>query len=318
MPPEKIDMKDRKILFELELNARIPETKLAKKVGMSREVVAYRLKKLEERGVIIKYHTIINSMNLGKLMFRTYFKLQKVTPEKEQEIFALMKKHFYWVVKVRGAWDIATMVFADSHYKFNDIMNVILSIFGEYIENYWVSTITHLHHCKRGYIVGKEDNTDIILHKTKNHIKLDEIDRSIVNCLKEHSRASYREISRICKVNEKLVRDRIKRLIKQEVILGFVTFLNISKFGMIYYKLHFNLNDKSQEIKRKMIAVAIRHPNIPYIVEGIGCADLELEVQVKSSNDLYRIIDLYRTVFKENIRDYSFMEYVEEYSFVYS
>jgi DNA-binding Lrp family transcriptional regulator len=41
----KLDLKDRKILAELDFNAREPISKIAKKVKISKEVALYRIRK---------------------------------------------------------------------------------------------------------------------------------------------------------------------------------------------------------------------------------------------------------------------------------
>ena len=40
---DKLDLKDKKILYELDLNARQTDNQIAKKVGMSRDSVRYRI-----------------------------------------------------------------------------------------------------------------------------------------------------------------------------------------------------------------------------------------------------------------------------------
>ncbi|MBU4308384.1 MAG: winged helix-turn-helix transcriptional regulator, partial [Nanoarchaeota archaeon] len=47
-----MDKKDERILLELISNSRIPINQLAKKVGLSREVVNYRLKNLAKQKII--------------------------------------------------------------------------------------------------------------------------------------------------------------------------------------------------------------------------------------------------------------------------
>jgi DNA-binding Lrp family transcriptional regulator len=315
---EKLDLKDRRILFELEFNARLSETQLGKKTGLSREVVAYRLKRLEDKKIILKYHAIINSMNLNKIMYRTYFKLQKTTPLKEKEITKYLNTKFNWITKIRGSWDLGTMIFVENNYEFNNILKEFLSKYGNYIQDYWFSIMTKLHHCKRNYLIDKEDYTNILLEKTKYKVKLDNLDISLINYLSQFGRAKYQTIAKSLKVNEKLVRDRIKRLIDQKVILAFTTFLNIQALGMKYYKLHFTLDNKSIQTIKKMISFGLIQPNIIYAVEGTGCTDIEIEVQVPNIEGLYSIIDLYRETFKETIKNYEFMEYEEEYDFEYS
>ena len=47
----KIDAKDRKILSILSSNARIPLTRLSKKVALSRDAVSYRIKTMRKKAL---------------------------------------------------------------------------------------------------------------------------------------------------------------------------------------------------------------------------------------------------------------------------
>ena len=49
---DKIDLKDRKILHELDINARQTLSQIGKNVRLPKSVVAYRIKKLEETGFL--------------------------------------------------------------------------------------------------------------------------------------------------------------------------------------------------------------------------------------------------------------------------
>ena len=72
----KLDLKDRKILYELDLNARQSDKEIAKKVGISREAVRYRIQKLIDEGYINYFITLLNTMKLGFYWYRTFFKFQ--------------------------------------------------------------------------------------------------------------------------------------------------------------------------------------------------------------------------------------------------
>ena len=61
----KLDAIDKQIIFELDRNARIPETKLAKKVNRSKESVRYRIKKLQEEKILLGYRTWFDPSKLG-------------------------------------------------------------------------------------------------------------------------------------------------------------------------------------------------------------------------------------------------------------
>ena len=55
MKPLKIDATDRKILAILQREGRLPNTRLAERVGLSPPSILERVRKLEERGVIRGY-----------------------------------------------------------------------------------------------------------------------------------------------------------------------------------------------------------------------------------------------------------------------
>jgi len=105
----KLDLKDRKILYQLDLNARQSSGQIAKKVGLSKEVVGYRIKKLEKDGVIKSYYTIIDTSKLGYFSFRIYIKLMGTTPEVEEKIikYLVNDKDTFFIVDVDGPFDIA-------------------------------------------------------------------------------------------------------------------------------------------------------------------------------------------------------------------
>ena len=52
---EKIDLKDRRILYELDVDSRQSFRNIGRKVGLSKDVVASRVKKLKEKGIIIRF-----------------------------------------------------------------------------------------------------------------------------------------------------------------------------------------------------------------------------------------------------------------------
>lgn len=60
-----IDNKDITILEELEQNARISFIKIAQKLGISEAAIRKRVKKLEEKNIILGYKASVNYKKLG-------------------------------------------------------------------------------------------------------------------------------------------------------------------------------------------------------------------------------------------------------------
>ena len=65
----KIDLKDRKILYELDLNSRQSLTAIGKKVGLKKDVVSYRIKKLEDEGIIKNYYAFIDTLFIFSISY---------------------------------------------------------------------------------------------------------------------------------------------------------------------------------------------------------------------------------------------------------
>lgn len=61
----EIDEIDRKIIHELQRNARISITDLSARVGLSKTPVTARIKALEESGLIAGYRAILSPLKLG-------------------------------------------------------------------------------------------------------------------------------------------------------------------------------------------------------------------------------------------------------------
>jgi len=60
-----IDHKDRRIIEILQRNARTPNTKIAKMLGISESTVRKRINDLESKGVIKKYTAVVDPSKIG-------------------------------------------------------------------------------------------------------------------------------------------------------------------------------------------------------------------------------------------------------------
>lgn len=63
--PVKLDLYERRILVELQANARLTNEELAKRAGLSPSACWRRVKALEEAGVILRYAAILDPKKVG-------------------------------------------------------------------------------------------------------------------------------------------------------------------------------------------------------------------------------------------------------------
>ena len=103
----KLNSKDRKILYQLDLDARQSFTQIAEKIGISKSVVAYRVKRLEEKGLIRNYYTFIDGLRLGYIVLRVNIVFQYTNQEVEKRIidYFVNAKSAVVVYSLQGIYD---------------------------------------------------------------------------------------------------------------------------------------------------------------------------------------------------------------------
>ena len=311
----KLDLKDWKILYELDKNSRLPDTEIAKRVELSRETVAYRIKKLMVEGIIKNFMTILNTPSLGFITFRVHFKFNSLTKKREKEIQEALLRGAFWLVRVRGQWDFNAMFQTKDYYKFKHFMDNFKLRFGNYLENYKIDIITKIHHFRRSYLLmhaqPEKENVEIWGELDKN-IGLDDLDFKILETIDNNARMNSLEIAKRCNTTERIVRYRLKNLIDNKVIIGFRAALDINKLGYIYVKVQLKLNNMSKAEYDNLYRHLKLHKYVVYITESIGGPDYEFEFQIRNTKQLYELIEELRDKFDKNIVDWDWMEYIEE------
>lgn len=132
-----IDEKDRKILYQLDIDAKQSSKDIAKKVGMSKEGVNYRINRLVRDKIITRRFADINLAKFGYSIYKIFLQFQNMTDEKEQEITNYLINHpaGIWVAGCNGRYDAIFTFRALNIVEFEKIKNEVLEKFGSYILN---------------------------------------------------------------------------------------------------------------------------------------------------------------------------------------
>jgi Lrp/AsnC family leucine-responsive transcriptional regulator len=312
----ELDAKDQKILFAFSLNARQPLANVAKELGLSKQVVVHRLERLEKSGVIEGYYAIVNINKLGYLYYRIFFKFQNVNPVKEEEIIDYCRKHtkIGWVFQLDGEWDFAVAVWVKDLLEFEEILDELQNKFGRFIHDKHISISTTIHHLKQKYLIGKEDNTELVLGGPPSRAKLDDLDYEILGLLTKNGRLSLLKMGDALKTDPKVISYRLQKLMNEGIILGFNVKINHRLLGFTHQKVFLNLTNISEESRRKLIEYLKNLTSSIYITKAVGVADLEFELMVKSNEESHYILRQLRYEYSAVIRSYtSFIIYDEPY-----
>ncbi|MBW2992090.1 Lrp/AsnC family transcriptional regulator [Candidatus Woesearchaeota archaeon] len=303
----KIDEKDKKILYHLLTNARQPNSVLAKKLRLSREVVDYRIKRLEKLGIIKKYVTLVNTNALGFEDYYICLETRNTTPEREKEIIDFLKSHDFckWIAICTGRFDIVFTVAAKNRYHFDEIMTEISTFLGrKNLRNY--ETLGKLKQFKTSsLILSDEDPFEIRPKKEpKKEIKLDKIDMKILSNISGNARANVVDISKKVGLTPEAVSYRLKKMKKCDTIRDFKAMVDLTKLGYWWHILFLKSRAITNEQEKRLTAFFKMNKNIFYAEKLIGRWDLKIELLAKDQFEFKRILDEIKNFASNIIKSY--------------
>jgi DNA-binding Lrp family transcriptional regulator len=318
----KLDLKDRKICYQLDLDARQSLGKIAKQVGLSKQVVAYRIKRLEELGVIKGYYTIMDIGKLGFIPFKVYLKFKDPDPTVLDKIIKYLTKHksVAWVVTCNGEWDLNIVFQERSTAEFYDTYHDFLYRFSDHIREKDLAIPVEAMQFRRAYVLGnKQDDTkyDMMISPEPPKFDGDKTDWEILKILAPEARVELQHIADKVGLSAKAVSYRIKNLQKKGIIQSFRAMFDVSLLGYKYYKIFVGLRGMTQEKKNKLFTWLQMNPNIIYITKSIAKADYEFEMQARGRDEFHKLIREFLDEFSDIVRYVESLHYHEEHKFLY-
>jgi Lrp/AsnC family leucine-responsive transcriptional regulator len=223
----KLDLKDKKILTLLDENARLSNSQIAKKVGLSKPAVEYRLKRFEKNNVIFEFYTVIDFTKLGYSQYKIYFKFQDTTLEDEQKIIDYWKKdkNSVWVAQIRGRWDLAISILAQSNFEFGKILSKFMNQFSRFILEKDVLLTEYSPIYAREYLTETKPSEFVYGVPSKIY-ELDEADKKILKELSKNARINIVDLAEKTGLTRDIINYRLKKLTKEKIIVQYRCYLN--------------------------------------------------------------------------------------------
>ncbi len=284
-----LDLIDKKIITALNQNVRATYTQIAKLCRSSKEVVSYRINRLEQEGIIKEYVTIFGFPYWSN---KILVQLEQMSPEQEQIILHYLSHHpnINWVTPCSGNWDLVFAIVAKDPLHFDQLLRTILQNLGPHLQDYKVSTSVGSKTFGHTYILGttKEDTAARI--KAHTPYEFDEKDKLIAKSIHRNARKSLTSIAAETSIPIDTVKYHLKRMIESNVIRRFRLIIEPSKLGYNRCEVFIRCVNLTDQIVKKFQEYGKQKPYIEYFSKSVGSWDIEYTIHFKTNEELRSII----------------------------
>jgi Lrp/AsnC family transcriptional regulator for asnA, asnC and gidA len=315
----KLDAKDKKILFLLSKNSRLPLTKIARQAGLSRDSVAYRVNNLTEAGVIQGYITLVNMKKFGYDAYHVFLNLNHPTREIENRIINSLK-HYPFVraiLKFSGKYDFELALVAKDIQEFDSILSIITGLCSNYMQNYEILIISRNYTAKVFPNNFFQPSQDPARHRKDIEADFDEKDIEMLRIISTHADMPLYEIGGKVGLSADAAKYRIRKMRESGIIVNFVPVINYSSLDYSIYAILLSLSNLTEKKEALLRQILDSDENVLWAVKTIGKYNVLFYLCVRNANDVHGTILKLRNCFKEDIREYETLIAQEEFKYCY-
>jgi DNA-binding Lrp family transcriptional regulator len=308
-----LDLTDRRILAELDINCRVSDTQLGKKVRKSREAVRYRIRQLEEKGIITGYLTAINPNRFGWHMFKVYLQLENI-PEERQKFYSFLRtsKRIYWYGICDGAYDCIFAILSKNVTDYYDEINAICSQWRHLIIRKVLGVMVDTIQYNKKYFCETAPRENGGFGGNTYNNKLDETDLKLLDIMANDGKIPLVQLAKKSGAPLESVRRRIKSMEESGVILGYRISVDLNKLGYMFFKaiLYFkSLSCKQEASLREWMR---SHKNSVYYIRSLAPWEAEFEFVVENYQQFNQIISDLREKFPNVVKNCEHVLFSEE------
>lgn len=333
----ELDAFDRKILFELDCDSQQTFSQLAKRVRLGRDLVDYRVQRMQDQGVLQRFAALINPYKLGLTVYKTYLKVE-LNRERLQELITYLNNdsRTYWLAECHGKWDIIFSMLARTPLEFHTFQDKFFSDFRDLVLGFNVYTLVNYWWFPKKYLLGsrwvdewrKDERAgsaesrlkgwrfevpEFTFGTTPEQYQLDHFETQLLHSLGENSRLSMVELAQKLGTTPAVVKYRIEKLESMRVLAGYRVDIDQRTLGTSIFKVMVHLRDYDPVQEESFREFCRLHPLVSCYIQQIGDCRLEFEVEAKTYSEFQTLMDEIRERFSKYIRYTDYMVVHRDY-----
>lgn len=294
-----LDELDRQIITLLDRNCRASAVELGEKLCRSRQTVEYRIKRLEDQGIITGYTCSFSPTSVGFRLYKVYLRLRNIPGEKKRLREALFNLGtVYWIGESSGSWDLLFGIFYRDEREIFSITDQLTRDFRHVIVAHSGHPMVEILQYPKMYLTGELCGYRSYAGPVRN-TTLDDIDIAIVAKLVANARASYQSLGESLAVSNLLVQRRMKRMEDAGILIQYRVELNLPALGLELYKVIITTDFYGETEHHRLLAFLSGRKEIQFFVRNIWA--IEMELVVPNYGALEEILDEVRKQFPKLI-----------------
>ncbi|MBI3051582.1 Lrp/AsnC family transcriptional regulator [Candidatus Woesearchaeota archaeon] len=313
----KLNNADKRIIAAIETDARTSIAELAKRAKVSRTVAEYRLRKLEDGGVVRGYYCLLDPSRFGYTVWKLWISIRAGAEEKHN-FFQYVEKHprIWWYAECAGVYDAVLCVLARTPHEFNKFFNHLQDRFGKGITDSAILINVSFEYHTRGYLLNKHSH--LIRSSFQEDAKARSINPNTLGILQHlslNSRMSLVELHMKTGKNVKTIKNAISELKSSGVIVYFRPSVDTTKLGVDFYKVLIYIHNSIGGIIPSIASWCRAQKNITAIIFCVGPWQLELEVEIDTFRNLSMMLKELKDKFPDVVKHHETLLVTKEGNF---
>ncbi len=290
----EFDLKNIKILTELDKNCRQPYSDIAKTVNLSQQSVSRRINKLLQEGVLKQFVTFINLEYIGFRVINICLKLKHMPQAEEEHLLQLISDipHVNWLCSLSGSpYDLIIGIHAADVSHFERLFNQITGIFEhEIIDDGWFNCMDSF---QLPYPLQKRkpEVPSSIGVKLGPKLALQRLDYLILQELASNARITNQELAKKFKTGIQTITAHIQRMEQDNVIQGYKPLIDMQKLGYQWHLVLFKLKYVDAETKKQFMEFLKSIPQTFFVVHGVGNWNMQVEFYCKNNDEYGQVMN---------------------------
>ncbi len=314
----KLDILDRKILYLLGKNGRYAESSMAKALKVSKEVVHYRLRRLQEEDFLNGVMTMVEPKKLGQTLFSVNLSLHPF-PDDQGLLQLLVAESRVNVVRQYNSQQYVQFTFAAINVEeFVTFFDQLQEVYHPLIKDYNISTILREYFFGYSFILEGQEHPLIKEKKGSSFQKefnergresrekdndssipqLDSKDKEILQQLQLQGRVPLLQVCKKIGLSPSSVQQRVRHLVRQGVIRNFLPYVQFSYAGYQWYILQL----RTKNLNQAAFLEYLRHSRkAVWLTQRIGKWNYHLSIFAKNNTEFVEFVQGIRNNFHQAI-----------------